>query len=182
MLYQLRRFAPSPASLEFFVSTCARRYGLPPLHRSLQDLPARSREEDQGAELHLLLTHSSLIHTLLLFLSSVFAQLNPLSRNAGVCCLSFAAWHASSTPHPFYRVSPFSKSFGNEVQRHPLLNKYSWAAVFCNTLLECSHHCSIYFCLIHSCELLEISRNRSNRAHMKHAFPARSSLTPPSPA
>jgi hypothetical protein len=28
------------------------------------------------------------------------------------------------------RVSPCSKSFGNEVLRHPLLSKYSWAFVF----------------------------------------------------
>jgi hypothetical protein len=31
--------------------------------------------------------------------------------------------------HRFRRVSPFSKSFGIEVLRHPLLSKYSWAFV-----------------------------------------------------
>jgi hypothetical protein len=31
--------------------------------------------------------------------------------------------------HRFRRVSPFSKSFGNEVLRYPLLSKYSWAVV-----------------------------------------------------
>ena len=56
----------------------------------------------------------------------------PSKRRRVLPCLSFAAWHASSTPHPFFRVSPFSKSFGNEVQRHPLLNKYSWAFFFTN--------------------------------------------------
>ena len=51
-------------------------------------------------------------------------------RCAALHCMPCYAAPLSNVAHTSSRVSPCSKSFGNEVPQHLLLNKYSWAVVF----------------------------------------------------
>jgi hypothetical protein len=66
----------------------------------------------------------------LLFSRTLLISYDVAPRCAALHCMPCFAAPLSNVAHTSSRVSPCSKSFGNEVPQHPLLNKYSWAVVF----------------------------------------------------